>query len=300
MTPRHLPAAEETAGLRPAAVAIMGAVEKNVGDAAQRQEVYRFRIPLILKFIWAILRGRTRDLAADVEATLMGARPQPRVLNADCIPLEGPFVLVANHYERPGLKVFWGGMLVSHAVFQRRTAARSLRWLMTSEWYNYRLGPIPVPVSVLRWLFRRIGRVYGLVIVPRAAERGVGRAAALRSILDVVRGQGEAIALFPEAVGTGRLIQPAPGVGQFLLLLSRRRIPILPVGIFEQEDRLTAAFGPPFSIELPADVAKEERERRAAEQVMVSIGRLLPPDLRGFYAEPIAQALALEDAGRER
>ncbi len=265
-----------------------------MSQSAQGQEVYRFRISLIVKFIWAILRGRTRDLAADIEATLMGARPQPRVLNADRIPLEGPFVLVANHYERPGLKVFWGGMLVSHAVFQRRTAARSLRWLMTSEWYNFRLGPIPVPVPVLRWLFRRIGRVYGLVIVPRAAERGVGRAAALRSILDVIRSQGEPIALFPEAVGTGRLIQPAPGVGQFLLLLSRRRIPILPAGIYEEEGRLTAAFGPPFSIELPSDVGKEDREGQTAEQVMVSIGRLLPPELWGFYAEAIAQALARE------
>jgi 1-acyl-sn-glycerol-3-phosphate acyltransferase len=265
-----------------------------MAEAAQRQEVYRFRISLILKFIWAVLRGRTRDLAADVEATLMGARPQPQVLNDDHIPPEGPFVLVANHYERPGLKVFWGGMLVSHAVFQRRTAGRSLHWLMTSEWYNYRLGPIPVPVSVLRWLFRRIGRVYGLVIVPRAAERGVGRAAAVRTILDVVRGRGEAIGLFPEAIGTGRLIRPAPGVGQFLLSLSSRGIPILPVGIFEEEGRLTAAFGPPFSIEVPSDVGKEERERRAAEQVMVSIGRLLPAELWGVYAEAIAQALARE------
>lgn len=265
-----------------------------MGKSAQRQEVYRFRISLILKFIWAVLRGQTRDLAADVEATLMGARPQPQVLNADRIPLEGPFVLIANHYERPGLKVFWGGMLVSHAVFQRRTAGRSLHWLMTSEWYGYRLGPIPVPVSLLRWLFRRIGRVYGLVIVPRGAERGVGRAAAVRTILDVVRGRSEAIGLFPEAIGTGHLIQPAPGVGQFLLSLSSRGVPILPVGIFEEEGQLTAAFGPPFSIEVPSDVGKEERERRATEQMMVSIGRLLPPELRGVYAEAIAQALARE------
>ena len=264
-------------------------------EAAQRQEVYRFRISLILKFIWAVLRGQTRDLASDVEATLMGARPQPQVLNDGRIPQEGPFILVANHYERPGLKVFWGGMLVSHAVFQRRTAGRSLHWLMTSEWYNYRLGPIPVPVSVLRWLFRRIGRVYGLVIVPRAAERGVGRAAALRTILNVLRGKREAIGLFPEAVGTGRLIQPAPGVGLFLRSLSSHGIPILPAGIFEEEGRLTAAFGPPISIEVPSDVEKKERERRAAQQVMVSIGRLLPPELWGVYAEAIAQAVAQEE-----
>jgi len=264
----------------------------------ERQEAYGFRRSLILKFIWAVLRGRTRNLAADVEATLMAARPEPHALNDQHIPPEGPFVLVANHYERPGLKVFWGGMLASHAVGQRRTSQRSLRWLMTSEWYDFRLGPLPVPVWALRWLFRRIAQVYGLVIVPRAAERGVGRAAALRTILNVLRGSGDAIGLFPEAIGTGQLIEPMPGVGSFLLSLSNRGIPILPVGIFEEEGALIASFGPPFSIQVPRSVEKGERERLASEQVMVAIGRLLPSELWGVYAPAIEEALAQERAGR--
>ena len=264
----------------------------------ERQEVYRFRISLILRFIWAVLRGRTRSLPADVEATLMAARPKPRALNEQQIPAEGPFVLVANHYERPGLKVFWGGMLASHAVARRRTSQKSLRWLMTSEWYNFRLGPLPVPVWVVRWLFRRIAQVYGLVIVPRGAERGVGRAAALRTILSVVRDGEEAIGLFPEAIGTGQLIEPMPGVGSFLLSLSNRGIPILPVGIFEEEGGLIASFGPPFSIQVARSVEKGERERLASQQVMVAIGRLLPPQLWGVYAPAIEEALAQERAGR--
>ena len=264
----------------------------------ERQEVYRFRISLILRFIWAVLRGRTRSLPADVEATLMAARPKPRALNEQQIPAEGPFVLVANHYERPGLKVFWGGMLASHAVARRRTSQKSLRWLMTSEWYNFRLGPLPVPVWALRWLFRRIAQVYGLVIVPRGAERGVGRAAAMRTILNVVRDGEEAIGLFPEAIGTGQLIEPMPGVGSFLLSLSNRGIPILPVGIFEEEGGLIASFGPPFSIQVAHSVEKGERERLASQQVMVAIGRLLPPQLWGVYAPAIEEALAQERAGR--
>jgi hypothetical protein len=268
-----------------------------MGEATQeRQEVYRFRTLLILKFIWAVLRGRTRNLAADVEATLMAAKPKPQALNDQNIPTEGPFALVANHYERPGLKVFWGGMLASHAVAQRRTTQRSLRWLMTSEWYDFRLGPLPVPVWALRWLFRRIAQVYGLVIVPRAAERGVGRAAALRTILNVVRHREEAVGLFPEGIGTGHLIEPMPGVGSFLLSLSNRGIPILPVGIFEEEGSLTASFGQPFSIQVPRSVEKGERERLASQQVMVAIGRLLPRELWGVYAPAIEEALAPEKA----
>jgi hypothetical protein len=269
-----------------------------MGEPIQEpQQVYRLRISLILRFVWAVLRGRTRSLPADVEATLMAARPKPQARNDQHIPAEGPFVLVANHYERPGLKVFWGGMLASHAVAQRRTSQKSLRWLMTSEWYNFRLGPLPVPVWALRWLFRRLAQVYGLVIVPRAAERGVGRAAALRTILNVVRDGEEAIGLFPEAIGTGQLREPMPGVGSFLLLLSNRGIPILPVGIFEEERRLIASFGPPFSIQVTRSMEKGERERLASQQMMVAIGRLLPRELWGVYEPAIEEALAQERVG---
>ena len=264
----------------------------------KRQEVYRLRISVILRFIWAVLRGQTRILAADVEATLMAARPKPQALNEQHIPAEGAFVLVGNHYERPGLKVFWGGMLVSRTVAQRRTSRESLRWLMTSEWQNFRLGPLPVPVWVFRWLFRRIARVYGLVIIPRPTERAVGRAAALRTILNVLRDGEEAIGLFPEGMGTGQLIEPMPGVGSFLLSLSSRGIPLLPVGIFEEGGRLIASFGPPFSIQVPRGVEKGERERLASQQVMVAIGRLLPRELWGAYASVIEEALAQERAGR--
>jgi 1-acyl-sn-glycerol-3-phosphate acyltransferase len=258
-------------------------------------ESYPLRFSLILRFAWATLWGRRRDLPADVAAALTAVRPVPEIRNEHHVPAEGSFVLALNHYERAGLKVFWSGCLASHAVAQRRSRHKAVRWLMTSEWYNARLGPIPVPVLVSRLLFRRLGRVYGLVIVPRAAERRVGRAAAMRSILNIVRGSDEPIGLFPEAVGTGRLIQPPPGLGSFLLLLSSHGLPILPAGAFE-EGRLTVAFGPPFHIDVPRGASRAEKECLASQQVMVSIGRLLPQELWGVYASAIEEALAQERA----
>ena len=159
-------------------------------DTAQR-ESYRFRPPLILKFALAVLLGQRRDMSADADATLSGAQPTPRTMDDRHVPTQGPFVLIANHYERPGLKVFWGGMLASAAVGRRRGESKGLHWLMTSEWYDFRISFLPVPVWLIRWLFRRLADVYGLIIVPRATAKLVGRAAAMRSILQVVDGNKE-------------------------------------------------------------------------------------------------------------
>jgi len=268
-----------------------------MGKKDEPTESYPLRFSLILRFVWATLWGRRRDLPADIAASLAAVRPPPQIRNDNHIPAGGPFVLVLNHYERPGLKVFWSGCVASHAVAQRRPHHKAVRWLMTSEWYNARLGPIPVPVVVSRLLFRRLGRVYGLVIVPRAAERGVGRAAAVRTMLNIMRGSDEPIGLFPEAVGTGRLIQPPPGLGSFLLVLSSHGLPILPGGAFEEEGRLTVSFGPPFHLDVPRNASRAEKERLASQQVMVAIGRLLPEELwGGVYAAAIQEALQPEAA----
>jgi len=263
-----------------------------VRDEPRRQEVYRLRLSYILRFLVAMLLGEKRDLGPDIKGTLRSVRPRPRVIGDQNIPAEGPFAFVANHYERPGLKVFWGGMLAANAIFERRKAHRALHWLMTSEWYNFRLaGIIPVPVWFLRWLFRRIAHVYSLIIVPRSPQRAVGRAAAMRSIMEVVE-QGEPIGLFPEGVGEEVLIEAMPGTGLFLHSLNKRGIPILAAGIYEEDGALIVRFGPPFSIELPEGAAKEDRDRLAREQLMAHIGRLLPRHMWGPYTSAIEDLLA--------
>ncbi len=260
---------------------------------AAQEEAYRLPRSYILRFILSMLLGRKGDLGRDAKGTLMTARPRPKVIGDEHIPPEGPFVFVANHYERPGLKVWWGGMLAATAIYERRQSQGTLRWLMTSEWYNFRLaGLVPVPTWLLRWLFRRIANVYGLVIVPRSPERRVGRAAAMRAILEVVEKQGEPIGMYPEGVGREVLIEAMPGTGLFLTSLNRRGIPTLPCGIYEEEGVLTARFGPPFFVDLPETAAKGERDRLAREQVMAGIGCLLPQPMWGPYTLAVEELLA--------
>lgn len=264
-----------------------------MSGSGAREERYRLRISYILRFALAVLLGRKRDLGPDARGTLESARPRPKAIGEENIPAEGPFVFVANHYERPGLKVFWGGMLAATTIYERRRSHRTLRWLMTSEWYNFRLGGlIPIPVWLLRWLFRRIANVYSLVIVPRAARRGVGRASAVRSILGVLRAEGDPIGLYPEGTGEDVLREAMPGVGLFLLSLSRRGVPVLPCGIYEEEGVLTARFGPLFSLQTPETEDRKQRDALAREQLMVHIGALLPRPMWGPHAEAIERLLA--------
>jgi len=88
------------------------------------------------------------------------------------------------------------------------------------------------------------------------------------------------------------LIEAMPGTGMFLASLSKRGIPVLPAGTYEDDGALTVRFGPPFAIEPPDTADREERDRLAREQVMANIGRLLPRHMWGPYTLAIEQLLS--------
>lgn len=72
--------------------------------------------------------------------------------------------------------------------------------------------------------------------------------------------------------GLGR---PPAGVGEFITLLVRTGLPLLPVGISEPDGRILVSFGPPFVPEMPPD--RKERDRVVSRQVMAAIAQQLPP-----------------------
>lgn len=248
---------------------------------------YRLPYRYIGKFLIAMALGREREVGEDAASVLAAAGLPYRVEGQENVPTEGPFALIANHYERPGLKVFWGGMVLTAAVWSR--IGRSPRWLMTSEWYGFRLGFIPVPVALLRWLFRRLADVYRLIIVPRATERAMGRAAALRAILQAAH-EGSPIAFFPEGIGTGSLVRPPEAVGLLLLALAEKGVPTIPAALYEEDDRLVARIGRPFLLKAE-DRHQGNSFAKARDEAMLAIGRLLPPHLWGEYAMDLKAAL---------
>lgn len=257
-----------------------------------------YHFPRIGLALWAIdwLLGRRRSFAGDSRWTMQDVRPRPQADGEEHIPRRGAFVLIANHYERPGLNLHFAGMHVSQVVARQRTQAPEIHWIITSEWFGRRLGVLPVPAAFWRWTFRRVARMYDFVVMPRPAEKVMARAAALRQALGYALGRagrpGEPLGLMPEALGKGVLIEAVPGVGLFLKALSDRGLRLLPVGLFERGGTLTAVFGPAFRLVLPASVDQQTLDRVAREQAMVAIGRLLPREYWGFYAEAIQKAVS--------
>ena len=262
----------------------------DTGPADRSSPNYEFpRLPLA-GFGLDLLLGRPRSFLKD-SRRVMAANPYHRqVRGLENVPSEGPFVLVTNHYARRGLRTYHCAMFITTVIAERRPLAPAIRWVITSEWYGYRLGPIPIPVWLIRWTFRQVGKVYGLVIMPRQASRAVGRAAVLRRIARIA--QREPVVLMPEAGGSGILREPLEGSGLFLQALSERGLPLVPTGVWEEDDTLMVSFGEPFALSVAKEGSRQEQDRRAREQVMVGVGRLLPPAYWGYYSEAIQRSLS--------
>ena len=222
---------------------------------------------------------------------MIAANPYPRqVRGLENLPSEGPFVVVTNHYARRGLRTYHCAMFITTVIAEQRPLSPAIRWIITSEWYGYHFGPILIPVWLIRWTFRRVGNVHGMLVMPRQASRAVGRAAVLRRIARVA--QRESIGVTPEAGGSGVLQEPLEGSGLFLQALSERGLPLVPTAIWEEDGTLIVSFGEPFALSVAKDGSRQDQDRRARERVMVAVGRLLPPAYWGYYSEAIQRSLS--------
>ncbi|TAK58058.1 MAG: hypothetical protein EPO22_11415 [Dehalococcoidia bacterium] len=236
--------------------------------------------------VLGIRRSFTRDGIAFMR--LNRSRPR-RIEGVEHIPLEGPFIVVMNHFSRRGLRPFHCAMAIAEAVAGVRPDAAEIRWAFTSEYVDLRIGPLTVPVWLLRWIFGRVARMYGLVTIARREELVMGRATALRQMARILA--KEPIGITPEGLeSNGVLIRPQPGTGLFLASVEGHRAPLLPVGLFEDGDTFCVRFGAPFRIDLPRGVGRAEQDRAASDQVMLAIGRELPPPYWGAYVEQLRGA----------
>jgi hypothetical protein len=254
-------------------------------------QAYRFPWSFIVRWLLTAAALRRRDAGRDGCTLLERVRPVPRVLGSEWIPARDPFVLVMNHYERPGLRVWWPALLVSCALRRARGEEPAVRWLIADRFYGVRAGPVRLPDALPALLLRLIAVRYGLILVPREAARTGGRA---RSVLEAARAlrkggpQARPVGITPEGERAhGRVLgEPSANAGFAIALLSGGETPVLPVGVYEDAaGALVARFGAPW---VPGANGSRSREAFTAD-VMGRIAALLPSELRGPY-DPSADA----------
>jgi hypothetical protein len=87
------------------------------------------------------------------------------------------------------------------------------------------------------------------------------------------------IGLAPEGQDTsssGGLGEPPEGAGEFVALLVKARLQVLPAAITEVTGRLRVAFGPVYTPDIPTQ--REEQDQAVSRQVMAAISDLLPKE----------------------
>jgi hypothetical protein len=206
-------------------------------------------------------------------------------MGVEHIPAHGPGLILMNHYHRPGFNVWWLSMAVSSRLSMPHTWMMSAEWTAPGKWYE------PLKRTWSRAIFRRLAAVYGFLLMPPMPPRPrdvAERAASVRAALTYVeRTEDPVLCLAPEGrdMPGGILGRPASGTGRFLSLLATRGMPILPVGGWEEDGRLTVHFGRGFELDAAASprVRSAARDRMAEEIVMRNIARLLPESLRGEF-----------------
>jgi 1-acyl-sn-glycerol-3-phosphate acyltransferase len=180
---------------------------------------------------------------------------------------------------------------MTRVIEEHRTREpRQVRWVMAREWWYPPGFGRAVKQPLTRWLFARLAQAYDFVLAPPVLSGDLTRGdgvAGVRHALALTRGDEPAlVGLAPEGnTGPGGALQEPPsGVGLFLLLLTHEKIPLLPIGWYEDERGvLTINFGAPLQLHVPRLKDRQARDRAAATQAMTAIGRLLPGRLWGVY-----------------
>jgi hypothetical protein len=247
----------------------------------------RYHVPgrLLLGLVNAILFNRPRSFRQDACTCIEALEPPARVYNRELIPQAGPCLVTVNHYSRPGFRAWWFALGISAAVHY------PVHWTVTAAWtYPDRLRSATL-TPLTRWALHQIARVYGFTTMPPMPPdpaEALSRAEAVRRVLAYARhATSPVIGLAPEGMDFegGKLGFPPPGTGRFMLHLASLGLSVLPVGAFEDEQVFCLRFGPPYALETPPGLAASERDRYACQVVIGQIARLLPPDLRGAFAE---------------
>jgi hypothetical protein len=237
---------------------------------------------MVLRAAWAALCKRERDFGVDARQ-MLDSGPPVVVFGQENIPASGPYLLLANHYTRPGMMVWWSVFALSVQL------QCTPRWVVAAGWTYPRGWRRLLMEPLTAWAFHRLAQVYrfsSMPPMPPRPEDALARAAAVRSVLTRLRSEPNMLlGLMPEGrdLPGGVLGWPPAGAGRFMLRLGADLGRILPAGVYEADSRLCVCFGPLFQIQVPQGLPAAQQDQAASRCVMEHIAALLPKAMRGPF-----------------
>ncbi len=209
--------------------------------------------PVSRLWIWRLLFPPVRWVVSRIT--------QIEVIGREHVPASGAYIVVANH-------VNWKDPPVVSVAL-----GIPIRWMAKREVFDY---------PVIGFLLRGVGNF--------AIRRGESDRRAMQLAMRVLE-RGLPLGVFPEGHRSERraLLRGRAGIA---LLAEKSDALIVPCGIAGTptpflgligRKRIRLAFGPPFRI---SDLPEEVRHDRqgATDVIMLRIAALLPPEMRGVYA----------------
>ncbi|HSV86808.1 MAG TPA: lysophospholipid acyltransferase family protein [Levilinea sp.] len=182
------------------------------------------------------------------------------------IPRQGGIIVATNHLSRLDIPVLF--------ITPNRP---DITALVADKYQSYPLFKFIVDTAGCIWI-----------------DRSKADFAAVRAALHVLK-QGLALGISPEGTRSisGELLEGKSGT---ILIADRAKVPIVPVGLSGtnkvqpsllrlRRQRVVARFGPAFTVPPIERDRREEQLKEYTTELMVRIAALLPPELRGFYAD---------------
>lgn len=194
------------------------------------------------------------DFSAQVVARM---HPPPEFRGLEKMPRDGRFLVIANHYQRPGLWILHSASAVTQAIRAVIGPGNPpVHWVVTANWPPIRIGPwrVASPGDIL---LPKVAHALHCFPVSFARHNPGFTASSIRRLLKAAPNLERPIGIFPEGVAgaAGQLTKPLPGVERLIVKLAR---PVVPVAISES-DRLIVTVGNKISYEdiAPADNAAQ-------------------------------------------
>lgn len=243
--------------------------------------IYRFPRLALLRIAGSVLAARPRSFQQEARR-IVGGIGRLRVEGE--IPALPPgargWMITPNHYYRPGFGMWWMAIAISASF------PLEIHWVMAAQWRDLRPARRWTVTPASSVVFPRLARTYGFTCMPAMPPLDGDsreRALAVRRLIGYARTAAcPVIGIAPEGMDTptGGLMLPHSGIGRLILHLSSLGLPLLPVGVFEEDGCLMIRFGQPYGLAHVPLVTSEEIDRQVGERMMREIAALLPEQMR--------------------